>query len=232
MSEHRRNDATEQAQAVRARLLAEACYTFVKPLLVELYQVLDRRLVVTCLAPIEALVVHRQRQQGLLLLGMAMMSGGMLAIARKDYRLGRARLEESHAYFQQMGHQHFSNVTRSELAHVAQQLGEDERAVQLYREVILVWKHEGHRAGLARCFECLAFIVGAQGQVERAARLFGAAEFLRQSAHAAMMPEEQVEYAQQVQQMRGKADETMFKAAWADGRALTLEQAIALALHE
>jgi hypothetical protein len=67
MSEHRRNDATEQAQAVRSRLLADGCYTFVKALLVELYQVLDRRLVVTCLALIEALVVHRQRQQGLLL---------------------------------------------------------------------------------------------------------------------------------------------------------------------
>src|SRR5512143_2653734 len=67
MSEHRRNDATEQAQAVRARLLAEACYTFVRPLLVELHQVLDRRLVVTCLALLEALVVHRHRNHGLLL---------------------------------------------------------------------------------------------------------------------------------------------------------------------
>ncbi len=165
-------------------------------------------------------------------LGMAMMSGGMLAFVRGDYRLGRARLEESHADFQHMGQQHFANITRSELAHVARLLGEDERAVQLYREVIRVWKHEGHRAGIARCFECLAFIAGGHGKSTYAARLFGAAESLRELAHAAMMPGEQAEYAQQVQQIRSGADDATFANAWSEGRALTLEQAIQLAMSD
>jgi hypothetical protein len=65
MSARKRKGNPAQAQAVRARGLAEACYAFAKPLRVDLYQVLDRRLVVTCLALSEALNVHRQRNNGL-----------------------------------------------------------------------------------------------------------------------------------------------------------------------
>lgn len=67
MSQDKGNRPSEQGAEVHARLLAEACYQYLKPLLRALDQLLDRRLVLTCLLLIEALVMHRHRNHGLLL---------------------------------------------------------------------------------------------------------------------------------------------------------------------
>ncbi len=163
-------------------------------------------------------------------LATALMGGGMAAISQGDYAVARARLEQSHAMFARGGSRHFMNVTRSELANVARLLGEYEHASRLYGEVIVFWKHQGHRAGIARCFECLAFIAGARGDTSRAAQLFGAAQALREAAHSNMTPDEQAEYASELARIRAAADPTAFDAAWAAGRALTLEGAIQMAL--
>ncbi|MCA1554487.1 MAG: hypothetical protein LC737_08915, partial [Chloroflexi bacterium] len=64
------------------------------------------------------------------------------------------------------------------------------------------------------------------------AHLLGAAESLRKAGGAVMSPEEQVEYAQQVQQIRSGADDATFANAWSEGRNLTLEQAIQLAMSD
>ncbi len=61
------NPFERQVSADRARLLADACYAFVKPLLLELHTSLDRRMVANLLALLFALVRHRHPTAGLLL---------------------------------------------------------------------------------------------------------------------------------------------------------------------
>lgn len=56
-----------QVSADRSTLLADACYTFLKPVLQELHQALDRRLVVNLLDCVFALIRHRHNAHGLLL---------------------------------------------------------------------------------------------------------------------------------------------------------------------
>ena len=56
-----------QASADRASLLADACYAFLKPLLLELHTSLDRRLVANLLRLIFVIVRHRHNAAGLLL---------------------------------------------------------------------------------------------------------------------------------------------------------------------
>ncbi len=56
-----------QVSADRARLLADACYAFLKPLLLELHTALDRRLIANLLTLIFVLVRHRHSSTGLLL---------------------------------------------------------------------------------------------------------------------------------------------------------------------
>ncbi len=56
-----------QNSADRATLLADACYAFVKPLLVELHTVLDRRLIANLLQLIFVILRHRHTATGLLL---------------------------------------------------------------------------------------------------------------------------------------------------------------------
>jgi hypothetical protein len=65
MNKHKRCDLFWQAAC--SAVLADMCYEFLKPLLVELNTWLDRRLVQTCLGLVLAIVMHRHRNQGLLL---------------------------------------------------------------------------------------------------------------------------------------------------------------------
>ena len=82
------------------------------------------------------------------------------------------------------------------------------------------------QAGDAACLEGLAGVAGGQGQPEQAGRLFAAAEALRASLGTPLPPVERAEYACNVAAARGQRDEATWEAAWAEGRAMTLEQAI------
>jgi hypothetical protein len=74
-------------------------------------------------------------------------------------------------------------------------------------------------------------IAKAQEQDQRTAQLFGAAEILRENTALPMTPVEQVEYEHEVNDLRLNMDQSAFTRAWAEGRAMSMEQAIALALE-
>ena len=66
----------------------------------------------------------------------------------------------------------------------------------------------------------------------RAARLFGAAEALRESVCVPLPRVHCADYERDVAAARTQLDEATFAVAWAAGQAMTLEQAIAYALSE
>jgi hypothetical protein len=80
--------------------------------------------------------------------------------------------------------------------------------------------------------ERLAVVAGVWGQTERAARLFGAAIALREAIDAPLWPIERIDYDRHVAAARSSLGEEPFAAAWAEGRTMRLEDAIALALDE
>ena len=69
-----------------------------------------------------------------------------------------------------------------------------------------------------------------QGQPERAARLLGAAEVLQGSIDYSLPLPDQTDYQDVVTNTRAALGDATFAAAWAEGRAMTLEQAIEYAL--
>jgi hypothetical protein len=77
----------------------------------------------------------------------------------------------------------------------------------------------------------LAAVALAHEDGTRAARLWGAAEALREAADVAMWAADRVEYDRQRAALGAGMDERALAAAWASGRALPLEQAIAEALQ-
>jgi len=77
----------------------------------------------------------------------------------------------------------------------------------------------------------LTAVALAKGEPARAARLFGAVEGLRATIQAPLWPAEQVERDRHTQALAAQMDETERAAAWAEGRTLTLEQAVAEALE-
>ena len=68
----------------------------------------------------------------------------------------------------------------------------------------------GHRVAIAHELECFAFIAKTQEEDERAARLFGASEVLREKINIPMTPFEHVEYEREVNDLRANMDEARF----------------------
>jgi len=159
---------------------------------------------------------------------MALAIQNVARVAAMSGNLAEAytRFEEASTLFHQMRDRHFYNSSRSEIGHVFRKQGRHHEAVTVYRETIRAWQELGQRAAVAHELECFAFIAGASGQNERAARLFGAAEALRELIGSPMTPMERGEYEREAAALRAQMDKAAFEPAWAAGRALTMEQAI------
>ena len=91
-------------------------------------------------------------------------------------------------------------------------------------------KKVGAQNGMAWCLAGLGSVAALDEAPERAARLWGAAEGLRQTIGCRPAPATRATYERAMLAARAQLDDTTFAAAWAAGRALPLEQAITEAL--
>jgi non-specific serine/threonine protein kinase len=148
-----------------------------------------------------------------------------------DVKAARAKFVESTDLARKIGNRRLVYSNHSELAHILRAHGELDEALELYRDVLPKWKELGHRAAVAHELECLAFIAIARRQYERAARLLGAAETLRESIGSPMTLSERQEYDQAVSGLREQMEADAFAKEWAEGRTLEMEPAIAYALQ-
>ena len=89
----------------------------------------------------------------------------------------------------------------------------------------------GDKRGVAEGFEGVATALRNMGEVRRAATLLAAAGALRESIGLPLTGIKQVEYDTEVAKARAQMGEEPFAAAWAQGRTLSWEQALALALR-
>jgi non-specific serine/threonine protein kinase len=105
--------------------------------------------------------------------------------------------------------------------------GEYGEAKALLAESLSLRRELGDQVGMVQCLAGLAGIANSVGQPERAARLFGAAEALRAASGARLSPADRVDYDHNLAAARGQLGESAFAAAWDEGRAMTLEEAIA-----
>ncbi len=161
---------------------------------------------------------------------MAQLSAAMIAKYRADYMHARERFMALEPLFSALGDQHRINMVRSELAHIERYEGHYAQAEAMYRETIKEWQRIGHRAAVAHQLECLAALAMQAQQLERASRLFGAAERLRELIGIQMTPLEQQEYARTIAELRSSLDAAAFTAAWAEGRKLNMDEAVRYAL--
>jgi predicted ATPase/class 3 adenylate cyclase len=164
---------------------------------------------------------------------VAMLSFGMglSATMQGNFAEARSRFEACLPLFNEMRDRHRVNMVHSEFAHLERRQGHFVQAKPLYRETIQEWQRLGHRAAIAHELECFASIAKAQEEDTRAARLFGAAAALREKINIAMTPFERGEYDREVSDLRANMDEATLVKAWSEGRAMTMEEAIAFALE-
>src|SRR5207253_2852273 len=94
------------------------------------------------------------------------------------------------------------------------------------RECLKVLREESSRFGLPECLELLAGVASAHGQFERAGRLYGATESVREATGLAPHPGDRAPFDRHLAAARAGLGEAAFAAAWAAGRAVSPEQAI------
>jgi tetratricopeptide (TPR) repeat protein len=121
--------------------------------------------------------------------------------------------------------------TKSEFAHSLRKQGAYEKALLYYRRTILMWQDWGHRGAIAHQLECFAYIAIARKQVARAARLFGAAESLREVINSIRTPAEQTEFEGAKSRLQVEMGAGEFNEAWEEGCSISMEQAIEYALE-
>jgi predicted ATPase/class 3 adenylate cyclase len=153
--------------------------------------------------------------------------GGLLALAEGETALAYARIEQAVALFKEMRHRHGTTVSLYALAQVVGAGGADARAQALYEEGIAMARKETDGQMVASGLEGLARVVAVQGESSWAARLWGAAETLRETSGAPIAPRERPAYESGVAAARAQLGEQPFAAAWAAGRLMTPEQALA-----
>ena len=118
--------------------------------------------------------------------------------------------------------------------------GDKMKAVELFNESLILRRDIGDRGGCAWCLEKLAEIALMNGEegvsldsredYQRAARLFGAAEAMREPVDSKMDQVDQPEYDKKVAMLREQLGEEEFTRAWHEGRGMTREHSIEYAL--
>jgi len=107
--------------------------------------------------------------------------------------------------------------------------GDFERATACYQESLILRQETGEKEGIAAALEGLAAVAGVQGHPTSAVQLYGYAETLRGTLGASLPPTDRSYYEQTVAAARAQLDEVTFQRTWAEGRAMSREQALAVA---
>ncbi len=101
----------------------------------------------------------------------------------------------------------------------------------LTESLALMRAHWGNPWTFAWRLEGFAGLAALQGQPERAARLFGAAQAALDMIGAALVQSDRAEYDRHLALARNQLSEDAFASAWDEGRAMTLDEAIDYALE-
>ena len=127
---------------------------------------------------------------------------------------------------------------RNGLAFVLQNLGrvmylqgDYARARSTFEESVRLWSDIGSRTQALRSLEGLAGVIGAQGWPDCAVRLLVATETLNASIGRALSPAEQAVFVHLLSSARAQLNETELATAYAEGRAMSFEQAVTYALE-
>jgi predicted ATPase/DNA-binding CsgD family transcriptional regulator len=161
---------------------------------------------------------------------------GELALWEGAPERAEAYYAESLALGRALGNKRYVAGAIHNLGQTALVQGDDRRARLLFEESLALYQEIPHARGVALCLSGLAQVAAVRGFHGRAVRLFAAAAALLDTDGRIVDPFYRVEHglgeegAQE--NARTALGETAFNAAWAEGRAITVDQAVRYALQD
>jgi tetratricopeptide (TPR) repeat protein len=154
---------------------------------------------------------------------------GELARLDEDYAQAHAYYEEGLLLAREAGNAYNICMLVANLGSVALAEGDFGRAVPLFQEGMTLVQELGYEAGMVGCLAGFVGIAVAQGQLHRSAKLSGAMEHLFQTINAGLDFADQRAYERYVASTRAHLGEEAWEAARAEGRSMSMEEAIAYA---
>jgi tetratricopeptide (TPR) repeat protein len=152
---------------------------------------------------------------------------GQVAQLRNEFDLAMRVHLESLALFEAIGIDYPISEANLALGQTALAIGDAYLAAKHFSRALAISRRRGFRPIDCWCLAGLAGVAFLDEDPERAARLWGAAESLRQSLGVREAPASHATYRRLMATAREQLGEAEFAAEWAAGEAMTLEEAIA-----
>ena len=157
-------------------------------------------------------------------------------LAEVDLREGRYEaasklIEESLAIRREIGDKWQIGVALGVWAWIAALQQDWDLAFFRLKQSVTIRDEIGDKGGLVWCLEKLGQVALGKEIDEKAVKIFSAAASIRAAMGSTMNPFDKSEYERDIAVLRKQLGEEKFNNAWDQGRALSLEKAIALALE-
>jgi predicted ATPase/DNA-binding CsgD family transcriptional regulator/transcriptional regulator with XRE-family HTH domain len=154
---------------------------------------------------------------------------GLAAYIADDYSVAQDYYDQSLAIRRELGHldgivilSYLKGIVSERSGNLPLALAQYQEALQVARELNSAWLLSSVLAHFVS--------VAAGHDPERAARIVGAVTLMSESAHTVPIPITEELFSQGVQLARQKLGESAFMSAWTEGRAMSLDAAVAEAL--
>ncbi len=157
---------------------------------------------------------------------------GYMLHCHGDCVSARSMLEESLALLRETGDSVEIARAKLTLGHIARVEGDYAQARGQFIESLNIARYIGTQWGIFLLLNAVGYLAAAERQFERAARLLGAADHLGESIGASLFQTDRADHETSVAAARAALGERAFAAAWAQGRAMTMDEAIAYALEQ
>jgi len=155
---------------------------------------------------------------------------GDVAKGQGDLPGARTLYERALITFRRAGDRWGEGRSLTDLGTIACELGEHSVAFESFRASLDIFASLKHRRGIARVLEGLACFAMSKGDARRALSVAGAASHLRRVVSYPLTPVEQSKLDEKLRAAWHQLGETEGKRAWAEGYAMTMENAVRCAL--
>jgi tetratricopeptide (TPR) repeat protein len=156
---------------------------------------------------------------------------GLLHFRRGDDQRARTYLEKGLSLSQQTGEYHTSCWILAHLGYVFLREGELAQARKFLVKSLQRFQEMEYKIGVDFTLEGLASLAVSQKQAARAVRLFAWTEATREAMQNPRPPIEQADVARDMAAIREMIDAEAYAAASAEGKSMTMDEAIAYALE-
>ncbi len=157
---------------------------------------------------------------------------GFIAFEQGDYVQARVLHQQSLLIYRELGNKSGVAWGHYNLGKVAFEQGDYVQAHVLHQQSLTMFRELGNKEDIAKSLNEFALLSVKEAQEARGVRMWGAAASVRDSFGFFMLPFERARQERETAAVRQTLGEAAFAAAWTEGRALTLEQAISYALEE